>query len=82
MAVKTITIDMEAYNLLSEEKQKNESFSKVIKRTLKKRRKKADSLLAHLDQLVLENETMDNIETLIDSRKDNIISSPVLDEDC
>jgi len=82
MAVKTITIDMEAYNLLFEEKQGNESFSKVIKRTLKKRRKTADSFIAHLDQLVLEDETLDKVETLVESRKDSMISSTVLDENC
>ena len=80
MAVKTITIDMEAYTLLSEEKRGNESFSKVIKRTLKRKRKTAKVLLANLDSLVLEENTLDSIEGIIKSREDSVISSPVLDK--
>ncbi|MBT3272088.1 MAG: hypothetical protein HN368_02955 [Spirochaetales bacterium] len=81
MAVKTITIDMEAYTLLYEEKQGNESFSKVIKRTLKKKRKNAATFLANLEQFVFEDETIDKVENIIEARKDSLISSVILDED-
>lgn len=80
MAVKTITIDMEAYELLSREKRGNESFSKVIKRTIKTGKKTAKNLLSSLDSMVLEEETLDRINALTEARKESLISSPVLDE--
>jgi predicted CopG family antitoxin len=80
MAVKTITIDMEAYELLSQEKRGNESFSKVIKRTIKTGKKTAKNLLSSLDSLVLEEDTLDRIDELTEERKNFLISSPILDE--
>lgn len=64
MAVKTITIDMEAYTLLAREKRTGESFSKVIKRTFGDREKTAKTLLENLDTVVLEDDTLDRIEEL------------------
>lgn len=61
MAVKTITIDLDAYGLLSAEKRNDESFSKVIKRRLHPVRT-ARSLLAVLPECSLSEETLDHTE--------------------
>ena len=79
MAVKTITIDMEAYELLSAEKQGNESFSKVIKRTLSSRKRTASALLAGIDSFLLEEDTLERVDEIVRSRGDSVLSSPVLD---
>ena len=68
MAVKTITIDMEAYDLLSAEKKQNESFSRVIKRYFRKGRT-AEDLLARLDQVCLSEETLRHTDALVKARK-------------
>jgi predicted CopG family antitoxin len=54
-AVKTITIDMEAYNILFSEKKQGESFSQVIERRLKKN-STAKNLLYNLELFTLSNE--------------------------
>lgn len=79
MAVKTITIDMEAYNLLSRLKKPNESFSQVIKKTLADRSKTAQRLYEDLDRLVLAKDTIDQIEGLVAEREKSYTNSPVLD---
>ena len=78
MAVKTITIDLDAYGLLSSEKRGDESFSKVIKRRLHPART-ARSLLAALPQCRLSDEPLDLTETVVNSRADSPASSPVID---
>ena len=75
MAVKTITIDMEAYELLSAEKHGKESFSKVIKRTFKARKKTAGSLLENISRFALSNETLEAAEQIVSYREDEQISS-------
>ncbi|MFH1037063.1 MAG: antitoxin VapB family protein [PVC group bacterium] len=77
MAVKTITIDMEAYNLLASEKRENESFSKVIKRRLKPVHT-ADNLLRNLDKITLSDSTLDKTEEIIRARKESMANSPVI----
>ena len=62
MAVKTITIDLEAYDALVKNKRGNESFSKVIKRTFKEERYTAKHLLEELSEVSLSNETLKLVE--------------------
>lgn len=78
MAVKTITIDMEAYDLLSMEKRADESFSKVIKRRLRPART-ASSLLAALPKCLLSEDTLDHTEAIVRSRADSPALSPPID---
>lgn len=61
MAVKTITIDLEAYKLLAREKRDNESFTMVIKRNFGRKRAAKDLLKvlrSHLlsDEVLTESE--------------------------
>jgi predicted CopG family antitoxin len=79
MAVKTIMIGMEAYELLAAQKHGNESFSRVIKRRLRPARTAA-AVLERLPELALEEETLDLVEGLVSARRASPVSSPVLDE--
>lgn len=79
MAVKTITIDMEAYEILVRAKKGKESFSQVIKHTLNQKSKTARNLLEHLDDVLLDNSTLDAVDELIKQREDSPISSPTID---
>lgn len=78
MAVKTITIDMPAYTLLSAEKRGNESFSKVIKRRLKPAHT-ARALLEGLPDCVISDEALDSMADVVRSRADSPAESPALD---
>ena len=80
MAVKTITIDMEAYNLLAKLKKPNESFSQVIKKTLGDKSRTAERFYEDLDRVVLEIDTIDKMEELIAEREKSYTSSPIIDE--
>jgi predicted CopG family antitoxin len=80
MAVKTITIDVDAYALLAAEKKPDESFSKVIKRRLRPA-KTARGLLEALPRCVLSEETLDLTENLVRSRQEAASESPILDLD-
>ena len=62
MAVKTITIDMEAYEVLVKHKRANESFSQVIKRTFADERYTAKHLIENLSEVSLSNEALDRID--------------------
>ena len=78
MAVKTITIDLEAYRLLAADKRESESFSKVIKRRLRPVRT-ARALLADLDRLVLAEDTLDHVDEVVRARTDHMADSPIVD---
>jgi predicted CopG family antitoxin len=80
MAVKTITIDMEAYEILLKAKKGKESFSKVIKKTLLPQQKTARNLLENLDSLFLADDTLDAVEKIILERDNSLTDSDVLSE--
>lgn len=80
MAVKTITIDMAAYEILSAEKKAEESFSKVIKRRLRPS-KTARSLLVAMPNMVSSEEALDRMEEVVRSRKDSPALSPTFDRE-
>ena len=69
MAVKTITIDMESYSLLSSRKRSGESFSKVIKRTLGEEGKTGKNLLIHLKSIKVSEDYLTNVEDIVADRK-------------
>lgn len=80
MAVKTITIDMEAYKLLSSEKKSKESFSKVIKRRLKPAHT-AENLLMNLNRVSLSDSTLDKLEELLQVRQESMAVSPRIEKE-
>jgi predicted CopG family antitoxin len=67
MAVKTITIDLEAYEALARHKRKGESFSRVIKEHFGRRRTGRD-LAALVRTLHFSEETLAATERLIRNR--------------
>ena len=67
MAVKTITIDLNAYELLARHKRPGQSFSKVIKEHFGQR-KTAAALLRALPSLTLQEETLKHIEAQVKER--------------
>ena len=81
MAVKTITIDMEAYTILSSLKKGNESFSQVIKKTLYKESKTAERLLENLDSCLLGADTLEVTDRITNDRNLSMTDSPILDQD-
>lgn len=66
MAVKTITIDLEAYEALSRLKQKGQSFSQVIKEHLGAPRGR--DLRRALEKVAISDETLDVLAELVERR--------------
>ena len=75
MAVKTITIDMEAYEMLSKTRTGSESFSTIIKRVLGPAGKNAQTLLANLDTLRVSPSFLDDVEKVVRSRNDDLLAA-------
>ena len=68
MPVKTITIDLEAYEILSRHKRVGQSFSEVIKERLGRRTTGRD-LLRVVAHLRLAKETLDAIDAQVRARR-------------
>jgi predicted CopG family antitoxin len=68
MAVKTITIDLEAYDLLARLKRPGQSFSQVLKERLGGRSTGHD-LREALEKARLSDETVDAIEAQVRTRR-------------
>ncbi len=77
MAVKTITIDIEAYDLLAGEKRRNESFSRVIKRRFRSAHT-AKVLLERLDEVCLSESTLRGLDKIVRARGESMAESPKL----
>ncbi len=76
MAVKTITIDMEAYEILSRYKEGGMSFSKVIKEQLG--RKTGRDLRRILESLEMSGATVDSIDAQVKARRRSRARAPKL----
>jgi predicted CopG family antitoxin len=71
MAVKTITIDIDAYKALSQHKGPGQSFSQVIKEHFGRRRTGRD-LAGLLDRLRFSESALDAMEAVIDERRRDV----------
>ncbi len=71
MAVKTITLDLEAYEILRRQKQGKQSFSQVIKEHFQPRHTVRD-LERALEEVVLSEETLDVIDRQIEARQTDV----------
>lgn len=77
MAVKTITIDLEAYETLARHKRKGESFSRVIKEHFGRRRTGED-LMTLVRTLRLRNDTLAATEKVLRERRRSRARAPKL----
>lgn len=76
MAVKTITIDIEAYERLSRLKGGGKSFSQVIKERFPPAGSTAGELLQALDRTEISEETLDSVERVIADRRESPVRVP------
>jgi predicted CopG family antitoxin len=77
MAVKTITIDMEAYEILSRYKEDGMSFSKVIKEQLGRKRTGRD-LRRILESLEMSDDAVGAIDAQVKARRRSRAKAPKL----
>lgn len=77
MAFKTITIDLEAYELLRSRKAPGESFSHVIKTRLKRSGTGRD-LAAALARIEVSESTLDRTERIVRDRRKSPARRPKL----
>jgi predicted CopG family antitoxin len=70
MAVKTITIDLEAYGLLARRKQEGQSFSQVIKEHFGGPPTTRE-FLARLRRTRISEDGLDSMERLVEERRDH-----------
>ena len=70
MAVKTITVDLEAYEALRRHKRRGQSFSQVIKEHFNAPRTGRD-LQAALERFALSSDTLDAIDDVVRRRTES-----------
>lgn len=76
MAVKTITIDIDAYDRLSRLKRDGKSFSQVIKDLVPPVGSTGADLLAALDTADVSDETLDAIDKVVSERANDPVRVP------
>jgi predicted CopG family antitoxin len=77
MAVKTITIDLEAYELLARQKRSGQSFSQVIKQRFGSTTTAAD-LLRRAGVARMSPEALDRVESIVRGRRRDLAKAPAL----
>ncbi len=77
MAVKTITIDLEAYDALARQKKPGQSFSQVIKAHFGPR-KTAGSFRRALRETAVSSATLDSVDAIVKSRTRHAARVPSL----